>query len=341
MIVLNLLKVFFDEDADLSHLEGKVIGCIGYGHQGHAQSQNLRDNGLEVIIGNVSNHYAEDAKKAGFKVKSIDDVAKESDIIMMLISDEAHAEVYKNSIAPYLKKGMVLDFAHGYSINFKLIVPSPDVDIILVAPRMFGEKVRDRFINGLGTPAAVDVYQDTSGNAWDICLALAKGIGATKLPGGGAFEMTFAQEAGIDLFSEQAVWPAIYEIMLLALEVLSEAGYPPELVALEMYGSGEASEGFKAAAEFGFLKHVFELSSKTAQFGVLTKADKIMPEERKNEIKRSMKDILKDIREGEFVSEWISDQKTGNIIYQKLLDKALSHPINKVEDNLKKMFRKK
>jgi len=153
--------------------------------------------------------------------------------------------------------------------------------------------------------------------------------------------MTFAQEAGIDLFSEQAVWPAIYEIMLLALEVLSEAGYPPEFVALEMYGSGEASEGFKAAAEFGFLKHVFELSSKTAQFGVLTKVDKIMPEERKNEIKRSMKDILKDIREGGFASEWISDQKTGNVIYQKLLDKALSHPINKVEDNLKKMFRKK
>jgi ketol-acid reductoisomerase len=335
-----MAKVFFDEDADLSHLEGKVIGCIGYGHQGHAQSQNLRDNGLEVIIGNIQDHYAEDARKADFKVKSIDDVAEESDIIMMLISDEAHAEVYEESIAPHLKKGMVLDFAHGYSVNFKLIVPPPDVDVILVSPRMFGEKVRERFIDGLGTPAAVDVYQDTSGKAWDVCLALAKGIGATKLPGGGAFEMTFAQEAGIDLFSEQAVWPAIYETILLGLEVLSEAGYPPEFVALEMYGSGEASEVFKAAAEYGFLKHVFELASKTAQFGVLTKVDKIMPEARKEGIKKSMKEILKDIREGVFVSEWTTDQKMGSVIYKKLLDKALSRPINRVEDNLKKMFRK-
>ena len=335
-----MAKVFFDEDADLSHLEGKVIGCIGYGHQGHAQSQNLRDNGLEVIIGNIQDHFAEDAKKAGFKVKSIDDVAKESDIIMMLISDEAHAEVYKNSIAPHLKKGMILDFAHGYSVNFKLIVPPPDIYVILVAPRMFGEKVRERFIDGLGTPAAVDVYQDVSGKAWDVCLALTKGIGATKLPGGGAFEMTFAQEAGIDLFSEQAVWPAIYEIILLGLEVLSEAGYPPEFAALEMYGSGEASEVFKAAAEYGFLKHVFELASKTAQFGVLTKVDKIMPEARKEGVKKSMKEILKDIREGVFVSEWTADQKMGGMIYKKLLDKALSHPINRVEDNLKKMLRK-
>lgn len=335
-----MTKVFFDDAADLSLLRGKVDGCIGYGHQGCAQSQNLRDNGLEVIIGNVQGPYFEAAKKDRFKVKPIDEVSKEADILMVLISDEAQAEVYKKSIQPYLKKGKILDFAHGYNITFKLVVPPPDVDVVMVAPRMFGEMVRERFVEGLGTPAAIDVFHNASGKAWDMCRALAKGIGATKLPGGGAFEMTFAQEAAIDLFNEQAHWPAVSQIFLIALQVLTEAGYPPELAVMELYGSGEAAEGLKAASEIGFLKHIFAYSSKAAQFGVLTKTPKIMPEERREEIKESMKEILKDINQGVFTREWLADQQKGNALYERLLAEVMNHPINQAELNLKKMFQR-
>lgn len=325
-----MVRVYFDQDADLSILEDKTVAILGYGNQGRAQSLNIRDSGVEdIIVGSIRDASWERAVKDGFEVYPIDEAAKRGDIILMLIPDEAQPTVFKSQIRGNLDRGDILVFAHGYNIHFGFISPPEFVDVVLVAPRMIGWGLRELYLKGEGAPAYVAVHQDYSGNALDTALALAKAIGATRA---GAIESSFAEETEIDLYIEQALWAAITRVMLLSFELLVEEGYSPEVVALELYGSGEASEVMKAMAEIGFYKQI-SLHSQTSQYGTLSRGPLLVGDE----FKEYLKEILEEIRTGRFAREWAVEQTMGYPVFRKLKERALKHPINKAEEDMKRL----
>jgi ketol-acid reductoisomerase len=326
-----LVKVYYDEDADLSFLKNKTIAVIGYGNQGKAQSLNMRDSGLNVIIGSIKDLGWSKAVKDGFKVYSIEEAAELGDIIFMLIPDEVQKEVFDKFIKNKLSKGKTLVFAHGYNIHYGFIVPPEDVDVIMVAPRMIGWGLRGLFVKGHGVPAYIAVYQDASGKAKETALAIAKAIGATRA---GALELSFAEETEIDHFMEQATWAAIVRILLISFEVLVEAGYPPEVVSLELYGSGEAAEIMKAMAEMGLFKQM-SLHSQTSQYGTLSRGSRVIEER----VKNVMKKILNEIKLGIFVREWELEQMLGYPVFKKLKEDSFRHPLNKAEEEVRKLIR--
>jgi ketol-acid reductoisomerase len=225
------MHVYHDEDADLKLLANRQIAVIGYGNQGRAQALNLRDSGLQILVGNRDDDYAGRARDDGFQVVSIEAAATDADLLMLLIPDEIAPELFSRDIAPHLDDGNVVVFATGYNIAFGLIIPPPSVDVVLVAPRMIGAGVRDLYMAGRGFPSFVGVAQDYSGSARAIALALAKAIGSTRM---GAVEVTFAQEAELDLFTEQCFGPAFGHVLTTSVNLLLEEGYPPEAVLLEL-----------------------------------------------------------------------------------------------------------
>ncbi|MEM2112151.1 MAG: ketol-acid reductoisomerase [Candidatus Bathyarchaeia archaeon] len=331
--------VYFDEDISLEPLKGKIIGTIGYGHQGRAQSLNLRDNGLQVIVGDLpeARKLAEDD---GFTTYTVSEAADKADIILFLVPDEVMPEVYDKHIAPHLTNGKVLDFASGYTINFGLIIPPPNVDVVMNAPRMPGEMVRERFMKGLGNITYIDVKQDYSGKAWDIVKAIAKGTGCTKVPGGGAYEATFAEEVELDLFMEQAVLTVIDEGLSLGAEVLVEAGYPPEAAVVELWGSSDTGEYIKKLAEYGLMKTAYLLASRAALYGFSWAKPKMFPKEKREELKARMREILDNIKDGTFVRDMMLEEKVGLIKLKKERELALKHPISEYEVNASRLFRK-
>ncbi len=229
--------IFYDKDADIGILDGP-IAIIGYGNQGRAQALNLRDSGLDVIVGNIHDNYREIAISDGFDVKEIKEAVEQANYIMILIPDEVQPEVFGNIITPALNSEKVLCFASGYNITFETIPEPQNVDIILVAPRMIGKGVRESYLNDKGFYTFIAVHKDNSGKARQIALALAKGIGSTK-PGGAVLEVTFRQETELDLFNEQCFGSAFGQVLTTAVDVAIEAGYPPEAVLIELYMSGE------------------------------------------------------------------------------------------------------
>jgi ketol-acid reductoisomerase len=231
--------------------------------------------------------------------------------------------VYTRDIAPRLRSGQVLDFAHGYNIHFGLIRPPATVDVIMVAPRMIGINVRRSFAHGGGVPAYLAVAQDASGMARAIALAWAKGIGATRA---GVLETTFAQETELDLFAEQGVWPIIMRDLLLSYEVLVEAGFPPEMVALELYGSGEAAEIFAQMARIGVIEQM-RLHSQTSQYGTLSRGPRMLPDA----VKELLREALREIRSGAFAAEWRAEQEGGYPRFEALRRAARAHDINAAE----------
>jgi len=245
------MQVYHDQDADLSLLEGRRIAVIGYGNQGRAQALNLRDSGLEVVIGNREDGYAERAREDGLPVLAIDQASAGADVVMMLIPDEAAPAIFEALIAPHLAEKKILVFASGYNVAFGFITPPPSLDVVLVAPRMIGAGVRDLYLAGRGFPSFIGVAQDHSGQAREIARALAKGIGSTRA---GVVEVTFAQEAELDLFTEQCFGPAFGHVLTTAVDLLLEEGYPPEAVLLELYMSGELSFTLGAIAELGMIE---------------------------------------------------------------------------------------
>jgi ketol-acid reductoisomerase len=261
------MKVFYERDADLSVLHGKTVAVIGYGNQGRAQSLNLRDSGVRVIVGNIDDEYAVTARQDGFAPLSIADAVKAGDIVMVIIPDEVQPQVYESFVGPHLRAGQTVSFASGYNIHFGLIVPPPDIDVIMVAPRTIGHQVRLAFEAGGGVNADIDVRQDYTGKAWPITLALTKGIGCTRA---GAFHTSFSTETELDLFAEQALWPALFDCLLASYEVLIEQGYPKEAVALEIYASGEAADIFREMARQGIFEQM-RYHSPTSQYGVLSR----------------------------------------------------------------------
>jgi ketol-acid reductoisomerase len=303
-------KVYYDKDANLGFLKNKTIGVIGYGNQGRAQSLNLRDSGAKVIIGVRADKTRRQAIEDGFEVTSIREAAKQAQIILLLIPDEVMSEVFESKILLGLAPGKAICFASGYNVAFKLIKPPKGVDVIMVAPRMIGAGVRQRYLEGKGFSSFIGVKQDATGKALKIALALSKGIGSTRC---GVMLLTFAQEAELDLFSEQAFGPAFGHVMLSAMQTLIDAGYPVEAVMEELMLSGEFAYEMQKIVEMGFIDQT-GLHSHTAMYGAMTRFPRFMTQE----VPQIMREVLADICSGAFAKEWNAEQKAGLPVYKQL-----------------------
>jgi ketol-acid reductoisomerase len=325
-----MLQIYYDNDADLKVLEGKTIAIIGYGSQGHAQAQNLRDSGFEVIVAELpgtENYKA--AEAANFKIYSASEAAARSSIIQILLPDEIQSGIYQKDILPHLKSGKVLMFSHGFNIHFKQIIPPAEIDVIMVAPKGPGHLVRRTYQEGKGVPSLIAVFQDASGDAKKIALAYAKGIGAGRA---GILETTFKEETETDLFGEQAVLcGGLTSLVINGFETLVEAGYQPEIAYFECLH--ELKLIIDLIYEGGIAKMRDSISN-TAEYGDLTVGPKLIDQE----IKNRMRAILKKIQSGEFAKEWISEREHGFSIFNALRLKAKEHQIEKVGAELRKMM---
>ncbi|MHC5033708.1 MAG: ketol-acid reductoisomerase [Planctomycetota bacterium] len=325
-----MATVYHDADADLSRLKDRLIGVIGYGNQGRAQSLNLRDSGLSVIVGCPQDKSREQAQDDGFEVYDVAPAADASDIILMLIPDEVQPAVYAGDIRPGLRDGDALCFASGYNVHFETIELPPFVDVVMVAPRMIGESVRSLFVDGQGFPCFIAAHQDASGAALQTAVALARGIGGTRA---GALESSFEEETLIDLFAEQFLWAGIVRLCQLYYDLLVEAGCSPEAVATDLYLSGELAEVAQAMRRTGFFKQL-DLHSHTSQYGQLSRGDRIIAPAVVEEAKK----VLAHIRDGGFAGEWKAEQEAGKPTLTELKRKALAHPLNEVETRLFEMW---
>jgi ketol-acid reductoisomerase len=322
------MRVYHDEDADLRDLAAKTIAVIGYGNQGRAQALNLRDSGLAVVVGNRDDAYAARAQVDGFAPTSIDQAAIEGDVIMMLVPDEVAPQVFDQQVAPHLAEGKVLDFASGYNIAFEHISLPANVDVVLVAPRMIGAGVRDLFVAQRGFPSFIAVAQDASGRARSVALALAKGIGATRM---GVVEVTFAQEAEIDLFTEQCFGPAFGRVLITAVDLLLEEGYPPEAVLLELYLSGEFAYTMQKIADLGLIEQT-ALHSPTSQYGSMSRGLRFsLPG-----LRDKMREGLDEIRSGAFAREWAAEQAAGYPMLEMLQGAARQIPLHQIEQEVRR-----
>ncbi|MDE0068905.1 MAG: ketol-acid reductoisomerase [Caldilineaceae bacterium] len=327
-----MLKVYGDEDADLGVLEGRTVAIIGYGNQGRAQGLNLRDSGVNVVVGGITDGSWRRAEADGFPVFATAEAARRADILFLLIPDEAQPGAYESDIAAQLHAGDTLVFAHGYNIRFELIKPPDSVDVIMVAPRMIGKVVRDLYLEGSGAAAYVGVHKDASGRAMATALAIAKGIGATR---NAVIEQSFEEETDLDLLLEQTFDPAMGQVLLHTYEFLVEAGFAPEVVALELYGSKELAETAAEMADIGFFKQM-TFHSQTSQYGNLSRSDWILPA---GPFKKKLSEALQAIRRGDFAREWAEEERNGYPEFKRLRDDALQHPLNEVEERLRRLVK--
>lgn len=326
-----MARVYYDADADADTLNGKSVAIIGYGNQGRAQALNLRDSGVEVIVGGVPDATLERASDDGFRTMPTAEAARAGDVICLLIPDEVQQQVYQEEVLPHLAPGKALDFAHGYNVHYGFIAPPAENDVIMVAPRMIGVGVRSAYEAGRGVPAFVAVHQDGSGEAWPKTLALARAMGCTRA---GAIETTFAEETELDHFSEHFVWPAIYRVLVESFEFLTDSGYRPEAVVMELWASKEASEVLERAAEVGIFGQM-DYHSATSQYGTLTHWRSALPED----LRVRMAAALEEIRNGEFAQEWELERAAGSPVFNRLKRAAFAHPVNEAERRLKDVLR--
>ena len=319
---MHLLK---DNDASLEPLAGKTVAVLGYGNQGQAQALNLRDNGVQVIVGNRDDSYRERAAADGFAPVGIRAAAEAGDVLLVLTTDESQPLIWNEQIAPGLRPGKTLVWSSGYNVGYGLIVPPPDVDVIMVAPRMTGINVRNLFVKGSGALAQFAVHQDASGQARVTALALCKGIGLTR---GGVFESSFREEAELDLFAEQVIWAGLTAWFVECFEIGVESGFSPELMVMELYGSGEAAEIFAAMTRNGFFKQMAHHST-TSQYGTLSRGPDLIGDAMRERARASLRD---DIKGGAFVREWSDEQAGGARRLAELRRRALEHPMSQAED---------
>jgi ketol-acid reductoisomerase len=322
--------MYYDEDANLDLLAGKTIAIIGYGSQGHAHALNLKDSGLNVIVGLYpGSKSAEKAQAAGLTVKNVADAANVADFIMILLPDEVQKTVYKNEIEPNLQEGNTLAFAHGFNIHFGQVVPPANVDVVMVAPKGPGHLVRRTYEQGQGVPALFAVYQDASGKARDRALSYAKGIGGTR---GGVLETTFREETETDLFGEQAVLCGGLSALIKAgFETLVEAGYQPELAYFECLH--EVKLIVDLVVEGGLAKMRDSISN-TAEYGDYTRGPRIVNEQTKAEMKK----ILSEIQSGQFAREFVLENQSGKPGFTAMRRQEAEHPIEEVGKDLRAMF---
>ncbi len=326
---VNLVQIFYNEDADLKHLSDKKIAIIGYGSQGHAQAQNLKDSGLDVLIGLRKGRSWDQALKDGFEVLSVAEAANRGDIVQLLLPDERQAAVYTAEIEPQLQEGNVLSFSHGFNIHYNQIVPPADVDVVMVAPKGPGHLVRRIYTQGEGVPALVAVYQDYTGNAFQTALAYAKGIGATRA---GVLETSFQEETETDLFGEQAVLCGGTTALIKAgFETLVEAGYKPEIAYFECLHELKLIVDLIHEGGLSWMRHSI---SDTAEYGDLTRGEHIIT----NATRDAMRGLLKDIQTGEFAREWILENQANRPVFNALTRREREHPIETVGAKLRAMM---
>jgi len=324
-----MAKIYYDSDADLKLLEGKTVAIIGYGSQGHAHALNLKDSGVDVVIGLYPGSRSEArAKKDGFEVLTPAEASKKADIIMMLIPDTVQAQVYKEEILPNLEEGNALAFAHGFNIHFNQIVPPSNIDVFMVAPKGPGHLVRWQYEEGKGVPALVAVYQDYTGKAKDVALAYAKGIGSTRA---GVIETTFKEETETDLFGEQAVLcGGVSALIKAGFETLVEAGYQPEVAYFECLH--ELKLIVDLIYQYGISGMRYSISD-TARYGDVTRGERIY-----KAVKPLHKEILEEIQNGSFAKEWILENLANRPHFNALVKRDEEHQIEKVGKELRKMM---
>ncbi len=324
------MKVYYEHDANINILKDKKIAVIGYGSQGFAHSNNLKDSGMNVIVGlRKGSKSREKAEKSGLQVLSVEEAAKEADVIMILTPDELQGSIYKEKIAPYIKEGAFLAFAHGFNIHFDQIVPRADINIFMVAPKAPGHLVRHEYVNGRGVPMLIAVQQDPSGQTKDIALAYATAIGGGKA---GIIETTFKDETETDLFGEQVVLcGGVVALIKAAFETLVEAGYPPEMAYFEC--CHELKLIVDLIYEGGISNMRYSVSN-TAQYGDLTRGPRII----NSSVKQEMKKILSEIQNGEFAKEWMLENQTNRPTFNALTRKDETHQIEEVGKKLRDMM---
>jgi len=321
---------FYENDGSLSSLKDQTVAIIGYGSQGHAHALNLRDSGVNVIVGLYEGSKSwEKATAAGLRVMTVKDAAKAATMIMVLVSDHLQGDLYTNEIAPGLSAGKTLMFAHGFSIHFGAIVPPKDVDVSMVAPKAPGHRVRELFTENVGVPGLVAVAQDASGKALERALAYAKGIGCLKA---GVIETTFKEETESDLFGEQVVLcGGVSELIRAGFETLTEAGYAPEIAYFECLHELKLIVDLIYEGGLGYMRYSV---SDTAEYGDYTRGPRIVTDETRKEMKK----ILSEIQKGEFAKNWINENKTGRHNFLKMREEARNQPIEKIGAELRAMM---
>ena len=325
-----MATIYYDSDCNLKLLEGKVIGIIGYGSQGHAHAQNLKDSGCQVIVAEAEGSTGWDsAKEAGFKVLTAAEVTKEADIIVMLVPDNLHQKVYYQSIEKGLAPGKMLMFAHGFNIHYGQVIPPPNIDVTMIAPKCPGHILRRLYTEGAGPPAIVAVHQDASGKARDVALAYANGIGCSRA---GVIETTFAEETETDLFGEQTVLcGGITSLIKAGFETLVDAGYQPEIAYFEVLHE------LKLIIDLiyqGGLSHMRYSVSDTAEYGDYTRGPRVIDDM----VKEEMAQILAEIQDGTFAKEWILENQAGRPVYNALKRMDEDHLIEEVGAELRQMM---
>ena len=324
------MNIYYDKDADLSIIKGAKVSIIGYGSQGHAHANNLKESGVDVTVGLRSGSISEaKAKNAGLTVKSIEDAVKDADVVMILAPDEHQAALYRDKVEPHINKGAVLAFAHGFNIHFEQIEPRADLDVIMIAPKGPGHLVRSTYTQGAGVPTLIAVFQDASGKARDIALAYASANGGGRA---GIIETSFREETETDLFGEQAVLCGGATALVQAgFETLTEAGYAPEMAYFECLH--ELKLIVDLMYEGGIANMRYSISN-TAEYGDLTRGPRVVTAETKAEMKR----ILTEIQNGEFAREFILENQAGAATLKAKRRLGREHPIERVGEELRSMM---
>ncbi|MCH5191070.1 MAG: ketol-acid reductoisomerase [Oscillospiraceae bacterium] len=326
-----MIKKYYDTDCNLGLLDGKTVAILGYGSQGHAHAQNLHESGVNVVVGlREGSKSWKLAEEAGLKVMSVADAAKAGDIVMMLVPDELAADIYAESVAPNLKEGNVLAFAHGFNIHFNQIKPPVDVDVVMIAPKGPGHTVRSQYVEGKGVPSLIAVHQDYSGRAKDYALAYACGIGAGRA---GILETSFREETETDLFGEQAVLcGGVTELMKAGFDTLVEAGYEPEMAYFECIHEMKLIVDLINSGGFAMMRYSI---SNTAEYGDYRTGKRLITEDTRKEMKK----VLSEIQDGTFASEFIQEFRAGKqakFLATRRLESE--HLLEKVGKELRKMM---
>lgn len=321
-----MAHVYYEKDVDQAVLNGKTVAVVGYGSQGHAQAQNLRDSGVQVVIGLRPGRSWEQAKQDGFEVLTVDQAVKRADVVQLLMPDEVQARVYREQVAPHLKAGSALFFSHGFNIHFAQIQPPADVDVVLIAPKGPGHLVRRVFVEGFGVPALIAVHQDASGQAKQLGLAYAWGIGGTRA---GVIETTFKEETETDLFGEQTVLcGGVSQLVKQGFETLTEAGYQPEVAYFECLH--ELKLIVDLMYEDGLAGMRYSISD-TAEYGDYVSGKRVVGEASRE----AMKQVLADIQDGTFAQCWIAENEAGRKEFTRIREEEANHPLETVGKELR------
>jgi len=323
-------KRFYEKDGNLARLQGKTIAIVGYGSQGHAHALNLRDSGLNVVVGLHSGSKSRSkAEAAGLKVLSVADAAKAADVVMILMPDHVQGDVYRKEIAPHMSKGKTLMFAHGFNIHFNEIKPPADIDVSMIAPKAPGHRVRELFTEGVGVPALVAIAQDASGEALENALAYAFALGCLKA---GVIETTFKEETESDLFGEQAVLcGGVSELIRAGFETLTSAGYAPEIAYFECLHELKLIVDLIYEGGLSYMRYSV---SDTAEYGDYTRGPRIVTQQTRDEMKK----ILSEIQSGEFAKTWLAENRNGRKKFLAMREAAKDQPIEKVGAELRSMM---